>query len=176
LYYIFVGDPLAENCFEALGMLTSGLFVVIGVVLPAIVAFYMVLIVLEDSGYLPRLAVLIDTVLHKIGLHGYAIVPSILSLGCNVPACTACRILETKKQRFIMRTILAIFIPCGAQLGIMLKVIPETVGWVILYLLAGYFILGQGQEKATLPGNLPLLREPKPPQEKTTLWEVEATI
>ncbi|TKJ47008.1 hypothetical protein CEE34_05955 [Candidatus Aerophobetes bacterium Ae_b3a] len=171
LYYIFVGDPLAENCFEAFGMLTSGLFVVIGVVLPAIVAFYLVLIVLEDSGYLPRLAVLIDTVLHKIGLHGYAIVPSILSLGCNVPACTACRILETKKQRFIMRTILAIFIPCGAQLGIMLKVIPETVGWVILYLLAGYFILGFILSRI-VPGESPELLLDIPSYQRPTFSNV----
>ena len=171
LYYIFVGDPLAENCFEAFGMLTSGLFVAIGVVLPAIVAFYLMLIVLEDSGYLPRLAVLIDTVLHKIGLHGYAIVPSILSLGCNVPACTACRILGTRKQRFIMMTLLAIFIPCGAQLGIMLQVIPETVGWIILYLLMGYFILGFILNKI-IPGKSPELLLDIPPYQKPMLANV----
>lgn len=168
LYYIFVGDPLAENCFEALGVLTSGLFVAIGVVLPAIVAFYLILTLLEDSGYLPRLAVLIDTVLHKIGLHGYAIVPSILSLGCNVPGCAACRILETKKQRFMMMTLLAIFIPCGAQLGIMLKVIPETVGWVILYLLMGYFILGFILNKI-IPGKSPEILLDIPPYRRPTV-------
>jgi len=170
-YYIFVGDPLADNCFEAFGVLTSGLFVAIGVVLPAIVAFYLILTLLEDSGYLPRLAVLIDTILHKIGLHGYAIVPSILSLGCNVPACTACRILETKKQRFIMMTLLAIFIPCGAQLGIMLEVIPETVGWVILYLLIGYFILGFVLDKI-VPGKSPELLLDIPPYQKPMLDNV----
>jgi ferrous iron transport protein B len=142
LYYIVVGDPAADNCFEAFGVLTSGLFVAIGVVLGAILIFYLMLTLLEDIGYMPRLAVLIDTVLHKIGLHGYAIVPTILSLGCNVPAVAATRILETRKQRFIMMTLLAIFIPCGAQLGIMEEVIPETMGVVLLYLIAGYFIFG----------------------------------
>jgi len=97
LYYIVVGDPAADNCFEAFGVLTSGLFVAIGVVLGAILIFYLMLTLLEDVGYMPRLAVLIDTILHKIGLHGYAIVPTILSLGCNVPAITATRILETRK-------------------------------------------------------------------------------
>ncbi|MFP4001579.1 MAG: nucleoside recognition domain-containing protein, partial [Thermoplasmata archaeon] len=77
-YFILVGDPAAGNSFEAFGMLTSGLFVAIGIVLPAITAFYLYLIILEDSGYMPRLAVLIDTLLHKIGLHGFAIVPMIL--------------------------------------------------------------------------------------------------
>ncbi|GAH95174.1 unnamed protein product, partial [marine sediment metagenome] len=58
-YYIFVGDPLADNCFEAFGVLTSGLFVAIGVVLPAIFIFYLMMALLEDVGYMPRLAVLI---------------------------------------------------------------------------------------------------------------------
>ena len=162
VYYILVGDPLADNCFEAFGMLTSGLFVAIGVVLPAIIAFYLFLIVLEDSGYLPRLAVLIDTVLHKIGLHGFAIVPMILSLGCNVPAVTATRTLETKKQRFIMMTLLAIFIPCGAQLGIMLEVIPGYVGFVMVYLLAGFFIFGFILNKL-IPGRSPEMLLDVPP-------------
>jgi len=142
LYFLFVGDPAADNCFEAFGMLTSGLFVSIGVVLPAVFIFYLTMTVLEDSGYLPRLAVLADTLLHRIGLHGYAVVPMILGLGCNVPAITATRILETNKQRFMMMTLIAIFIPCGAQLGIMLEVIPEAVGLVILTLLVGFAIFG----------------------------------
>jgi len=154
VYYILVGDPMADNCFEAFGMLTSGLFVAIGVVLPAIVAFYLFLIILEDSGYLPRLAVLIDTALHKIGLHGFAVVPMILSLGCNVPAVAATRTLETRKQRFMMATLLAIFIPCGAQLGIMLEVIPGYVGFVMIYLLAGFFVFGFILNKL-IPGKSP---------------------
>jgi len=171
LYYILVGDPAAENCFEAFGVLTSGLFVAIGVVLPAIVVFYLLLTLLEDMGYMPRLAVLIDTVLHKIGLHGYAIVPSILSLGCNVPACTACRILETKKERFIMLTLLAIFIPCGAQLGIMREVIPETMGLVLLYLLIGYFIFGFILHKI-IPGESPEILIDVPPYQMPLLRNV----
>lgn len=165
IHYIFVGDPAADNCFEAFGMLTSGLFVAIGVVLPAIIAFYLFLIILEDSGYMPRLAVLIDTVLHKIGLHGFAIVPMILSLGCNVPAVTATRTLETKKQRFMMMTLLAIFIPCGAQLGIMLEVIPGYVGFVMLYLLMGYFIFGFILNKI-IPGKSPEMLLDVPPYQK----------
>lgn len=154
LYFLFVGDPTADNCFEAFGMLTSGLFVSLGVVLWAVLIFYLMMTLLEDSGYLPRLAVLVDTLLHKIGLHGYAIVPAILGLGCNVPAVTATRILETRKQRFMMMTLLAIFIPCGAQLGVMLEVIPESVGWVMLYLIAGFAIFGIILDKI-IPGKNP---------------------
>ena len=167
-YYIFVGDPAADNCFEAFGVLTSGLFVAIGVVLPAIFIFYLMIALLEDVGYMPRLAVLIDTIFHKIGLHGYAIVPSILALGCNVPAVTATRILETKKQRFIMMTLLAIFIPCGAQLGIMQEVIPESVGIVLLYLIFGYFLFGFILNKIT-PGKSPEILIDVPPYQKP-LW------
>lgn len=171
LYYVFVGNPTADNCFEAFGVLTSGLFVAIGIVLPAVFIFYLMFTLLEDIGYIPRLAVLIDTVLHKIGLHGYAIVPTILALGCNVPAVTACRILETKKERFIMMTLLAIFIPCGAQLGIMQKVIPNTMGWVLLYLLAGYFIFGFIMNKL-LPGRSPEILLDIPPYQMPTFRNV----
>lgn len=157
----------ADNCFESFGVLTSGLFVAIGVVLPAIIAFYLFLIILEDSGYLPRLAVLIDTVFHKIGLHGFAVVPMILSLGCNVPAVTATRNLETKKQRFMMMTLLAIFIPCGAQLGIMLDVIPEYVGFVMLYLFLGFFVFGFILNKL-IPGKSPEMILDVPPYHMPT--------
>ena len=167
LYYIIVGEPAADNCFEAFGVLTSGLFVAIGVVLGAILIFYLMLTLLEDVGYMPRLAVLIDTILHKIGLHGYAIVPTILSFGCNVPAVTATRILETKKQRFIMMTLLAIFIPCGAQLGIMEEVIPETMGVVVLYLIIGYFLFGFVLNKL-IPGKSPEILIDVPPYQMPT--------
>jgi ferrous iron transport protein B len=157
----------SDNCFESFGVLTSGLFVPFGVVLPAVFIFYLMMTLLEDVGYLPRLAVLIDTVLHKIGLHGYAIVPTILGLGCNVPAVTATRILETRKQRFMMMTLLAIFIPCGAQLGIMKEVIPDTMGFVILYLLFGYFVFGFILNKI-IPGKSPEILIDVPPYQMPT--------
>jgi len=175
LYYIVVGDPMADNCFEAFGMLTSGLFVAIGVVLPAVFIFYLMLTLLEDVGYLPRLAVLMDTVLHKIGLHGYAIVPTILSLGCNVPGVAATRILETRKERFVMMTLLAIFVPCGAQLGIMNDVIPDTMGLVLLYLIAGYLTTGFILNKI-IPGKSPEILMDVPPFQKPLLSNLALKI
>ncbi|MFW5914737.1 MAG: nucleoside recognition domain-containing protein [Thermoplasmatota archaeon] len=142
LFKILVGEYGAGSAMEAFGVLTSGLFVAIGIVLPAIVAFYLFLIVMEDLGYLPRLAVLMDTLLHRIGLHGFAIVPMILSLGCNVPGVTATRNLTTKKQRFMMMALLSVFIPCGAQLGVMLVLVPQYAGWIIAFLIAGFFTFG----------------------------------
>lgn len=100
--------------FQSMGMLTTGLYIPFGAVLPYVFAFYLVLGVLEDVGYLPRLAVLLDNLMHRIGLHGYAIIPSLLGLGCNVPAVMATRILESRRERFIAATLISIGIPCAA--------------------------------------------------------------
>jgi len=175
LYYVLVGDPAATNSFEAFGILTSGLFVAIGVVLPAIVAFYLVITVLEDSGYMPRLAVLVDTVLHKIGLHGFAVVPMILSLGCNVPGVASTRTLETKKQRFMMMILLSIFIPCGAQLGVMLSLIPQYFGYIMIYLLAGFFVFGWILNKV-VPGSSPEIMTDVPPFRIPTISNVSRKL
>lgn len=174
-YFILVGDPAAGNSFEAFGMLTSGLFVAIGIVLPAITAFYLYLIILEDSGYMPRLAVLIDTLLHKIGLHGFAIVPMILSLGCNVPGVAATRTLQTKKQRFMMITLLAIFIPCGAQLGVIFSLIPEFAGIILLYLLIGFIFFGFVLHKV-IPGRSPEILIDIPPYRAPSLENVSKKL
>ena len=107
---------------ESLGVLTTGLYVPIVMVLPYIFAFYLVLALLEDSGYLPRLATLVDNVFHKLGMHGHGIVPVFLGLGCNVPGALSIRTLETRKQRFISATLLAIAIPCMAQLALIFAI------------------------------------------------------
>ncbi len=171
LYYIFIGDPSADNCFEAFGVLTSGIFVAIGVVFPAIVAFYLIFAILEDVGYMPRLAVLVDTVFHKIGLHGFAIVPTILSLGCNVPGVTATRSLETRKQRFLTITLLSVFVPCGAQIGIMEGMIPGLVGWIFLTLAIGYFVVGWIINKI-VPGETPEILMDVPPYQLPTVRNI----
>ncbi|MCK4248117.1 MAG: ferrous iron transporter B, partial [Methanomicrobia archaeon] len=101
--------------------------------------------------------------------------PTILSLGCNVPAVTASRILETRKQRFIMMTLLAIFIPCGAQLGIMKEVIPDTMGFVLIYLLIGYFILGLVLNKI-VPGKSPEILIDVPPYQRPMMRNVRRKL
>ncbi len=102
---------------QSFGLLTTGLFVPLAAVLPYIFAFYLILSLLEDSGYLPRLAVLVDTLMHRLGLHGLGIIPMMLGLGCNVPGVLATRILETRRQRFIAATLLTICIPCTALIA-----------------------------------------------------------
>jgi len=104
--------------FQSMGLITTGIYIPFAAVLPYVFAFYLVLGFLEDSGYLPRLAVLVDNVMHKMGLHGSAIISMLLGLGCNVPGALSTRILETKRQRFIAATLMAIAVPCMAQTAI----------------------------------------------------------
>jgi ferrous iron transport protein B len=121
------------NFLESFGLLTSGLYVPLGVVLPYIVAFYLVLGILEDTGYLPRLAVLMDTIMHRLGLHGYAIVPTLLGLGCNVPAILSTRILESKRERFIAATLISIAVPCAALQAMIFGLVgARGLGYVVI--------------------------------------------
>ncbi len=116
LHNVLVGNLVQGNIdfVESFGLLSTGLYVPFVMVLPYIIAFYLVIGLLEDIGYLPRLAVLMDTVMHRLGLHGYATIPTMLGFGCNVPAILATRILESKRERFITATLISIAIPCAA--------------------------------------------------------------
>lgn len=110
---------------ESWGLLTTALYVPFALVLPYIVTFYFMLGLLEDSGYLPRLAVMIDTIMHRFGLHGYAIIPTILGFGCCVPAILATRVLESKKERFIAITLISMAIPCASLQALILGLVGQ---------------------------------------------------
>ncbi len=147
VHTLLIGEHGVEIEFiESLGVLTTGLYVPIAVVLPYIISFYFMLSILEDTGYLPRLATLVDNVFHKLGMHGHGIVPMFLGLGCNVPGALATRTLETRKQRFISATLLAISIPCMAQLAMIFGILGPYgiyyLGLVFLTLGILYIILG----------------------------------
>jgi ferrous iron transport protein B len=156
-HHILIGKITGEevNFMESFGLLTSGLYVPFAMVLPYIIAFYLMLGLLEDSGYLPRLAVLMDTVMHRLGLHGYAIIPTLLGLGCNVPAILATRILESNRERFIAAALISIAVPCaalqamifgllGARGGRYVAIVYGTlfVVWVILGVILRYVARG----------------------------------
>jgi len=105
----------------------SGIIAGITIALPYIVPFYILLALLEDSGYLPRAAFLMDNLMHKIGLHGKAFIPLILGYGCSVPACIGCRIMETQRERFLAAFV-AILIPCAARTVVILGLVGRFVG------------------------------------------------
>ncbi|MCK4251105.1 ferrous iron transporter B, partial [candidate division WOR-3 bacterium] len=157
---------------QSFGLLTTGLFVPIAAVLPYIIAFYLILSFLEDSGYLPRLAVLLDKLMHSVGLHGMAIVPMMLGLGCNVPGALATRVLETKRERFIAATLMAIAIPCMAQIAMIFGLIGKYgarglfpvfgtlfIVWFLFGILMNLVIKGESPEIFTEipPYRLPYL-------------------
>ncbi|MFC1677579.1 FeoB small GTPase domain-containing protein [Planctomycetota bacterium] len=144
---------------QSFGLLTTGLFVPIGAVLPYVFAFYVVLSFLEDLGFIPRLAVMVDTLMHRLGLHGFAIVPMLLGLGCNVPGALATRVLETRRERFISATILSIAVPCAALQAMVVGLVGEygvgylaiiygtlLVVWVILGLIFNKTVKGESPE------------------------------
>ena len=129
------------NFVESFGLLTSGLYVPFGMVLPYIISFYFVLGLLEDIGYLPRLGVLMDTIMHRLGLHGYAIIPTLLGLGCNVPAVLATRVLESKRERFIAATLISIAVPCVALQAMIFGLVGERGGEYVAIIYGTLFIV-----------------------------------
>ncbi len=161
LHNILIGKLVGGEIdfVESMGLLTTGLFVPLAMVLPYVFAFYLILSFLEDSGYLPRLAVLVDTLMHRMGLHGLAIIPMLLGLGCNVPGAMSTRILETRKERFISVTLMAICIPCAAQLAMIVGLVGKAgpqglvvvfgtlfLVWIILGYLMNLLIRGESPE------------------------------
>jgi len=137
------------------GGFMEGIIGGITVALPYILPFYLILYLFEDSGYLSRVAFLMDNLMHKMGLHGKAFIPVMLSFGCNVPGCLGCRIMETARERLLTAFVVTL-VPCAATSVIILGLVGTFVGiqWALtLYIinLAIIFVLGRIAFKA-LPG------------------------
>ena len=110
------------------GLIQVGLTYAIAIVFPIVGFFFLAFGILEDSGYLPRLAVMVDKVFKYIGLNGKAILPMVLGLGCDTMATLTARILNTRKERIIATLLLALAIPCSAQLGVIASVLGKVGG------------------------------------------------
>ncbi|MBO3800653.1 MAG: ferrous iron transport protein B [Candidatus Brockarchaeota archaeon] len=137
------------------GGIIEGLIAGATVALPYVIPLYLAIYILEDSGYMSRVAFLMDNAMHKMGLHGKAFIPLILGYGCNVPACLACRIMETQRERLIAAFV-ATLIPCAARTVIILGLVGRFLGvqWAFaLYVfnLILVFLLGRFAFKV-LPG------------------------
>lgn len=104
------------------GLISVGLTYALAIVLPIVMTFFIAFGLLEDSGYLPRLAILSDRLFRVMGLNGKAVLPMVLGLGCDTMATMTTRILETKKERLIATVLLALGVPCSAQLGVILAI------------------------------------------------------
>lgn len=127
------GSPIDfEN---AMGILTTGFYIPLGQVAPPVIAFYATMGLLEDSGYLPRIAYVADTLMHRYALHGAAIIPMLMGAGCNVTGIIGTRILENRQQRIIAATLIAIAIPCASQTGFIVAMAGRMGGMLIACLI-----------------------------------------
>ncbi|MFL6246530.1 MAG: ferrous iron transport protein B [Thermoanaerobaculia bacterium] len=153
------------------GVITMALTYAIAIVLPVVITFFTLFGMLEDSGYLPRLAVMLHRIFRRMGLNGKAVLPMVLGLGCDTMATLTTRVLETKKERVIVTILLALGIPCSAQLGVIMAMLGRLGGtatmiWLSVTLLT-IFIVGFLASKI-VPGesgdfivDLPPMRVPR---------------
>lgn len=125
-----VGDILVGEY----GLVTLTVTYLLGLLFPLVLGFYFGLSLLEDSGYLPRLAVLVDRIMNKLGLNGRAIIPLILGLGCVTMATITTRLLSTRREKIIATALLGVAIPCSAQLGVVSGTLARVGGltaWIV---------------------------------------------
>ncbi|HYN23145.1 MAG TPA: ferrous iron transporter B [Thermoanaerobaculia bacterium] len=107
------------------GVITMALSYAFAIVLPIVTSFFLLFSLLEDSGYLPRMSILVNRIFRLMGLNGKAVLPMILGLGCDTMATMTTRILETRKERLVTTMLLALAVPCSAQLGVLLAMMAS---------------------------------------------------
>jgi ferrous iron transport protein B len=166
--YLFIGqiDNGPIDYEGAMGVLTTGVFTAFGLVLPYILVFYLVMGFLEDLGYLPRVAIMFDRTLHRIGLHGFSVIPMLLACGCNVPGVMAIRNLESRKEKFITAIITCITIPCMAQTALILRAVGSRGGIYVALVFMTLLMVWVGLGvilKISVQGSTPTLLMEVPP-------------
>lgn len=134
---------LSKILIGEFGVLTMTVTYIFGLLLPLVVGFYLILSLMEDSGYLPRLTALVDRALNFLGLNGRAIIPLILGFGCVTMATITTRMLGTDRERKIAVFLLGLAVPCSAQLGVISGLLAGLgPGLVALYLIVMLLVFG----------------------------------
>ncbi len=156
LFQRLVPIPFIQEFFIGpYGVITMALTYAIAIVLPIVGCFFLVFGLMEDSGYLPRLAVMTNQIFKKMGLNGKAVLPMVLGLGCDTMATMTTRILETEKDRTIVTLLLALAVPCSAQLGVILGMfasLPALYLFLWIFIVAGILILVGYLASRVIPG------------------------
>lgn len=162
---LFVGED---------GVLTMGLRYAVAIILPIVGTFFLAFSVLEDTGYLPRLAMLLNRTFRGIGLNGRAVIPLVLGFGCDTTATMVTRVLESKRERVIATFLLALAIPCSAQLGLILGLLAGRPGALALWAgcVLGVFLLAGTLMARLLPGRKPPFFMELPPLRVPSLRNV----
>jgi ferrous iron transport protein B len=166
LFSFIIPVPLIQDLFVGeYGIITLGLRYAVAIILPIVAVFFLVFAVIEDTGYLPRLAMLIDRIFKKIGLSGRAVIPMVLGFGCDTMATMVTRTLPTKRERVIATMLLALAVPCSAQLGVIMAILAgkplAILVWAGVILLVFLFVGYLGAK--ILPGERPVFYMEVPP-------------
>lgn len=159
------------------GILTMAITYAFAIIFPIVTAFFLFFGVLEDSGYLPRLSILSDRIFKVMGLNGRAILPVILGLGCGTMATLTTRILDTKKERVIVTLLLALAIPCSAQLGVIMGMLGALsvrafaiwLGIILLVML----VIGWAASRVVPGSRSPFIQE-IPPVRRPQIGNISA--
>ncbi|NLV18528.1 MAG: ferrous iron transport protein B [Bacteroidetes bacterium] len=172
-------NELGTTLTAALGWAAvESVLALVQIALPYILPFYILLYILEDWGYIARISFLMDNFMHKMGIHGKGCISFIIGLGCNVPGCLSCRIMESKRERFIT-AVLVTLVPCSAVSVIIFGLVGKYVGllWALgLYLFAMIVIFLTGKLSSKFIGGEPVelimpMPDYKTPNLKTILYE-----
>lgn len=166
----FVNNIVPWGSFQNLfigeyGVITLGIRYAVAIILPIVGTFFIVFAIIEDTGYLPRLAMLIDRVFKKIGLSGRSVIPMVLGLGCDTMATMVTRTLETRREKIMATILLSLAVPCSAQLGVIMSLFEKDfaglLAWVSIMILIFLFIGYLGAK--VLPGEEPVFFMEVPP-------------
>ncbi len=147
------------------GLFTLGVRYAVAIILPIVGTFFIAFAVIEDSGYFPRLAMLVDRVFKMIGLNGRAVIPMVLGFGCDTMATVVTRTLESTRERIIATLLLALAIPCSAQMGVILGLLSGVPGALMVWLVSmiGVFLLVGLLAAQVVPGERPMFYMEIPP-------------
>ncbi len=148
-------DFAREMFVGRFGLVTMGLTYSLAIILPIVGMFFLCFGLLEDSGYLPRLSIMSNRLFRRIGLNGKAILPMVLGLGCDTMATLTARIMESRKERLVVTILLALGVPCSAQLGVMLAIMSSLSPWAVatvVGVIASQMILVGWLAARLLPG------------------------
>jgi len=174
------GSPIGVILTGQFGLLTMAVTYLLGLLAPLVIGFFLVLSLLEDSGYLPRVAILMDRLLSVVGLNGMAIIPIVLGFGCVTAATITTRLLPTDRERRIAIFLLALAVPCSAQLAFVAAIMSRLgTAFFILYvmIILGVMVAAGVVLARVLPGystplmlNVPQLRLPRPDNVLIKTW------
>ena len=165
---------LQELLVGEYGIITLGLRYAVGIILPIVTTFFIFFSILEDAGYLPRLALLVDRGFKWFGLSGRSVIPMVLGFGCSTMATMVTRTLETVRERVIATLLLALAIPCSAQLGVILALLARTPGGLLVWIICMtlLFVLVGVLAGKLLPGEAPMFYMELPPMRLPQLSNV----